>query len=353
MIRIILGIILLLLYVGVIVDTIVKREPNLTGYIVGGFIVNVIPGALLIYFGLRSRRKKEGATLSKTRKHTITTKKQLVSTKTKKKPRRKSTRNLVFYRESKPGILGDKRIQLVKITSKSLKLKIKELESTKFSSQYARCIDSLIVGYDDNCYSGIIGIVSKLQSDSSTEWFSNWASQNLFNQLDPEKWDLEYRGETTLDGFRGDFSRSRKISLDREPEQYKKTDEYPAQVIKAVNRKARSVNKEKETRIRKHIESKIRFTPDTTASGIQNFNYKNKEHLGKVIGRIVNLADEVYGESGPSPASHRRLSDSWLVNYKTQTGNVSRKEYISPIEVLSPFGSSAIDEVEIIHAGSA
>ena len=350
--RIIFGIILLLFFFVGLSGNIVRGESDLIKLIFGGTIIYLIPGVLLIYFGLRSRKKDKGSPLSKTRQHTITTKKQITGTEKKKKPGKKRTPKLVIYRESKPGILDDARKQFVKMTLKSLKSRIQELESTKSSSQYVSYIDSLIIGYDDNCYSGIIGIVCKLPSDISTESFSNWASHNLFKVLEPTNWDLEYRGETTLNGFRGDFNRCRIVSLEMTPEKYKKTDEDTTKVPKTAKPIVRSTDKKREPRLRDHIESKIRFGPDTTVLGIENFNPANEEHRAKVVERIVDLAVEVYGGSGPSLASHRQLEDSWWVQYKTRTGDVNEKNYISPIEVLSPFESSAIEEVEIIHAGS-
>jgi len=105
-------------------------------------------------------------------------------------------------------------------------------------------------------------------------------------------------------------------------------------------------------KLRTHIEEKIRFTTDTTVFGIKRFNPEKAKHRKEVIDRIIALAVDVYGGGSPSPASHRALDASWSVRYKTESGDTADKVYISPIEVLSPFNSSVIEEVEIKHAGS-
>ncbi len=112
------------------------------------------------------------------------------------------------------------------------------------------------------------------------------------------------------------------------------------------------MNKETEQKLRTFIKEKIRFNTKTQVLGIENFDPTNQKHQDEVINRIIKLADEVYGGSGPSIRSHRQLGSSWTVVYKTHTGDTAQKNYISPIEVLSPFNSSAIKEVEIVFAGS-
>ena len=112
------------------------------------------------------------------------------------------------------------------------------------------------------------------------------------------------------------------------------------------------MNPEAEMKIRNLIREKIRFTDNTRDCQIKRFNPQKAKHQNKIIDRLVRLANEVYGGSGPSPASHRLLTCSWSVVYKTKNGNSAAKDYSSPIEALSPFGSSSIVEVEIVYAGS-
>lgn len=112
------------------------------------------------------------------------------------------------------------------------------------------------------------------------------------------------------------------------------------------------MEKELERELRRLIQSKIRFGTQTAACGIEKFDSTKREHRDEVIDRIIHLAEQVFGGSGPNLKSHRHLSDSWTVVYTTVTGAKARKNYISPIEVLSPFRSDAITEVEIIYAGS-
>ena len=54
-----------------------------------------------------------------------------------------------------------------------------------------------------------------------------------------------------------------------------------------------------------HIESKIAFTPETEAVGTDKFDPDNSNHRNMVIGRIIDLAVDVYGGGGPSLDSHR------------------------------------------------
>src|SRR4030042_3866417 len=101
------------------------------------------------------------------------------------------------------------------------------------------------------------------------------------------------------------------------------------------------MDRESEARIRAHIKKKIRFTAKTTVSGIEKFDPENENHRKKVIDRIIAMADDVYGGSGPSLRSHRHLDDSWTVCYTHTPGHTAGKHYISPIAALSPFNSSA------------
>ncbi len=112
------------------------------------------------------------------------------------------------------------------------------------------------------------------------------------------------------------------------------------------------MDKESETKVRAHFEKKIRFTADSTVNGLKKFDPENQKHRKMVIDRLIDIADDVYRGSGPDLSSHRQLNDSWSITYTTVTGDTADKNYISPIEVLSPFNSSAIKKVEIRHAGS-
>jgi hypothetical protein len=57
MIRIIIGIILIIIFIGVILD--VKGDPEILSTILGGSVIMLLPGILLIYFGFRSRKKHQ------------------------------------------------------------------------------------------------------------------------------------------------------------------------------------------------------------------------------------------------------------------------------------------------------
>lgn len=112
------------------------------------------------------------------------------------------------------------------------------------------------------------------------------------------------------------------------------------------------MDKESETRVRVHLEKKIRFTDKTTVYGMNKFDHNNKKHCKNVVDRLIDITDDVYGGGGPNMDSHRELEDSWLITYTTVTGETAYKNYFSPIEVIGPFNSAAIMEVEIHHAGS-
>lgn len=110
--------------------------------------------------------------------------------------------------------------------------------------------------------------------------------------------------------------------------------------------------KQREPKLWAHIEKKIAFTPETEAIGIDKFDPNNSNHRNMIIARIIDLAVDVYGGGGPGLNSHRCLDAGWSIRYTTQTGDTAEKHYDRPIEVLSPFNSSAIVKIEILYAGS-
>jgi len=106
------------------------------------------------------------------------------------------------------------------------------------------------------------------------------------------------------------------------------------------------------------IESKIKFTPESMIFLRGKYRPIGKKYQRKVIKRIKNLANKSYAtdlfykKAFDLETAYLELSISWKIIYKTKDGNLSKKTYMCPVEVISPFKSDFIKEVEIVSAGS-
>jgi hypothetical protein len=138
----------------------------------------------------------------------------------------------VIYRESKPGISSNLRVDVIEQAINGLRLKIETLQAGKREMQNLGYIKKIVSGFDDDSLSAVIGIGYEVPDEKTDQSFTEWAFVNLFDFLLPGTWDLEYKGETNWEGFNSDFRLHKEISLSLE---FTETQESPSSIEVSEN----------------------------------------------------------------------------------------------------------------------
>ncbi len=111
----------------------------------------------------------------------------------------------VVYRETKPGIARPLLEIVVQRGIYNLQLRLATEKANKNPSDYLASISGLISGFDDDAHSAVVGFVFDATDLDNFNQFSAWAFKHLLDALLPGTWDMNYKGETTLNGFKSDF----------------------------------------------------------------------------------------------------------------------------------------------------
>ncbi len=119
----------------------------------------------------------------------------------------------VVYRETKPGRAIPLLEAVLDQALNTAKLQLEILKASKNSPNFLEFIDSFISGFDDDCFSAVIGVVYQDPDNKLDKAFTEWAFEKFFDFLLPGTWDLDYQGETTLDGFKVDFRLHKKVPV--------------------------------------------------------------------------------------------------------------------------------------------
>jgi hypothetical protein len=122
----------------------------------------------------------------------------------RKKIRNENTKfpkELVVYRETKPGIPP---LLLEGVLDRNLNIICRNVS---MNTKFAQFIRKIIAGYDEDCLSGVIGIVYEVPNEKFDRLIKNWAFNKLFDYFRnfPGTWDNDYKGETSYTGFVHDF----------------------------------------------------------------------------------------------------------------------------------------------------
>jgi len=126
-------------------------------------------------------------------------------------------RQLVIYRESKPGLPRTFLASLAEQALTSGKLHYKQAAARRKPAAFLGMVRELVAGFDDDCQSVVFGVAFRDAGSYRNALFSQWVSASLFGfmkaGLGEHFWDLTYQNETTRTGFEADFRLHRGIAL--------------------------------------------------------------------------------------------------------------------------------------------